>query len=349
MSVAGRVPSGRELPIAAYVASKHATVGLVRQMAVELVKYGILANCVMPGTVDTPMQDRLLRASGALLGETYEQTRARTEAMIPVGRLETPGGCGRDGRLPGERRRPLLGRSMFRCERRRLVLLMDPRVLTALAGFDSATIANAIERFDVRDRLEGYTSLELRCQFPELPPVVGYAVTATAEWTSGRDDLDTGWAGLLDAIDTAPRPAIVVIGWDGPDTTTGCVVGDMVATGLDRIGVVGIATDLAIRDRSGMRRRAPKMQVFARGTVSSHGRTHLVRIGQPAVVGGLRIAPGALLHGDENGLVEVPLDIAERVPAVAEEVRAAEEAYFSAMSGPGVEFRDVREFLDPGH
>jgi NAD(P)-dependent dehydrogenase (short-subunit alcohol dehydrogenase family) len=90
VSVAGRVPSGRELPIAAYVASKHATVGLVRQMALELAKYGILANCVMPGTVDTPMQDRLLRASGALLGETYEQTRARTEALIPVGRLETP-------------------------------------------------------------------------------------------------------------------------------------------------------------------------------------------------------------------------------------------------------------------
>lgn len=90
VSVAGRVPSGRELPMAAYVASKHATVGLVRQMALELVGYGILANCVMPGTVDTPMQDRLLRMSGALLGETYEQTRARTEAMIPIGRMETP-------------------------------------------------------------------------------------------------------------------------------------------------------------------------------------------------------------------------------------------------------------------
>ena len=90
VSVAGRLPSGIELPMAAYVASKHATVGLVRQMALELVQYGILANCVMPGTVDTPMQERLLRASGALRGETYEQTRARTEALIPIGRMETP-------------------------------------------------------------------------------------------------------------------------------------------------------------------------------------------------------------------------------------------------------------------
>jgi regulator of RNase E activity RraA len=226
---------------------------------------------------------------------------------------------------------------------------MDPQILAELARFDSATIANAIERFNVRDRLDGYTSLELRCQFPELAPVVGYAVTATAKWTSGPDHLDTAWADLLDAIDAAPRPSIVVIGWDGPDATTGCVVGDMVATGLDRIGVVAIATDSAIRDRSGMRLRAPRMQVFARGTVSSHGRTHLIRIGQPAVVGGLRIGPGALLHGDENGLVEIPLEVADRVAAVAAEVRATEEAYFSALTEPGISFRDIREFLDPGH
>jgi NAD(P)-dependent dehydrogenase (short-subunit alcohol dehydrogenase family) len=90
VSVAGRVPSGRELPLSAYVASKHATVGLVRQMALELVHHGILANCVMPGTVDTPMQDRLLRASAALRGETYDQARTRTEALIPIGRMETP-------------------------------------------------------------------------------------------------------------------------------------------------------------------------------------------------------------------------------------------------------------------
>lgn len=226
---------------------------------------------------------------------------------------------------------------------------MDRETLAALARFDSATIANAIERFAVRDRIDGYTSLELRCQFPELPPVVGFAVTATAESTSGPDDLDTGWAKLLDAIDAALRPAIVVIGWNGPDASTGCVVGDMVVTGLDRIGVVAIATDSAIRDRSGMRRGAPGMQVFARGSVSSHGRPHLVGIGQPAVVGGLRIASGALLHGDENGLVEIPLEIADRVPAVADEIRAAERAYFAAIAAPGVSFRDVRNGLDPGH
>jgi meso-butanediol dehydrogenase / (S,S)-butanediol dehydrogenase / diacetyl reductase len=90
VSVAGRVPSGRELPMAAYVASKHATVGLVRQMALELVQHGILANCVMPGTVDTPMQERLLRAAAEFRGQTYEQARAYSESLIPIGRMETP-------------------------------------------------------------------------------------------------------------------------------------------------------------------------------------------------------------------------------------------------------------------
>lgn len=221
----------------------------------------------------------------------------------------------------------------------------DP--IGALARFDSATIANAIESFDVRDRLDGYSSLELQCQFPDLPPIVGYAVTCTAESTFDPGDLATGWGAVLDALDAAPKPAILVIGWRGTDVSRGCVAGDMVATGLDRLGVVGIVTDSAIRDRSGMRRNAPRMQVFARGAVASHGRVHLVGIGRPVVVGGLPVEHGALLHGDENGLVKIPLEIVDRLPAAADQVRDAERAYFAALAEPDAGFSEVRNWLAP--
>ena len=61
---------------------------------------------------------------------------------------------------------------------------VSAEVLDRLAGFDSPTISNAIEAFEVRDRTEGYASMELRCQFPDLPPMVGYAVTCTADSTT---------------------------------------------------------------------------------------------------------------------------------------------------------------------
>ena len=50
----------------------------------------------------------------------------------------------------------------------------------------------------------------------------------------------------------------------------------------------------------------------------------MVGVGEPAFVGGLRVETGALLHGDESGVVEIPLAIASRVPEVARRIRAEE-------------------------
>lgn len=60
---------------------------------------------------------------------------------------------------------------------------LSPDQLEAMRRIDSPTVANAIEAFEVRDPTEGYASLELRCLFPDLPPVVGYVVTCTADST----------------------------------------------------------------------------------------------------------------------------------------------------------------------
>lgn len=223
-------------------------------------------------------------------------------------------------------------------------MTLDEAVLEALAGYDSPTISNAIERFKVRDRTEGYTSSEVHSMFPELPPMVGYAVTCTAETAPPADGLP-GFDTLLDLIGSAPKPVVLVMGWSGDDRSRGCVLGEMTATGLARIGVVGIVTDSAIRDRAGIHVRAPKLQVFARGAVASHGCTRLVRIGEPTVVGGLRIDTGALLHGDENGLVEVPRQIAHLLPEVAQSVRNDETDYFDAVTRDDAGFVEVRSRL----
>ena len=49
--------------------------------------------------------------------------------------------------------------------------------LDVLRRFDTCTLANAIERFTVRPRNEGFMSGGAICQFPHLPPMVGHAVT----------------------------------------------------------------------------------------------------------------------------------------------------------------------------
>src|SRR5207244_11975852 len=55
---------------------------------------------------------------------------------------------------------------------------LTPEELAALRAISTPTICNAIETFDVRPRSEGVMDSTITCRFPELGPVIGYAVTA---------------------------------------------------------------------------------------------------------------------------------------------------------------------------
>jgi len=69
VSTAGVLPSFRNTYVASYVASKHATMGLIRQMGQEIAPHGILMNAVFPGIVDTDMLRAMHRDVAADTGE----------------------------------------------------------------------------------------------------------------------------------------------------------------------------------------------------------------------------------------------------------------------------------------
>lgn len=75
---------------AAYSASKHAVLGLVRSAALELASSGITVNAVCPGWVDTPMFETTLCNIAEKTGGTLEEARTRIEAMVPLGRVLEP-------------------------------------------------------------------------------------------------------------------------------------------------------------------------------------------------------------------------------------------------------------------
>ena len=88
VSSAGRLPSTATL--GSYVASKHAAMGLVQQLGLELGPLGILTNAVFPGIVDTPMLEAVHRARAVQTGMSYEDVRRREISGIPLGRLQLP-------------------------------------------------------------------------------------------------------------------------------------------------------------------------------------------------------------------------------------------------------------------
>ena len=75
-SVAGLVGAGG---LAAYVASKHGVVGLVRSVAISVAKAGVRVNALCPGMVDTALLRRLIDVQPAL--------RDGLLALKPMGRL----------------------------------------------------------------------------------------------------------------------------------------------------------------------------------------------------------------------------------------------------------------------
>ena len=69
--------------LAAYCAAKHAVVGLIRGVAMDLADYGVTANAVSPGSTRTP----ILEASARIYGLDSAEVFA---AQQPMGRLLEP-------------------------------------------------------------------------------------------------------------------------------------------------------------------------------------------------------------------------------------------------------------------
>jgi regulator of RNase E activity RraA len=67
------------------------------------------------------------------------------------------------------------------------------------------------------------------------------------------------------------------------------------------------------------------MPAFASHLSVSHAYVHVIDTGTPVTIAGVHINPGDLIHGDANGIVNVPLELAARIPEVAEKLRAREQ------------------------
>ncbi len=75
---------------AAYTASKHAAIGLMRAVAAEVAGTGVTANAVCPTFVRTPMTERTLERISEKTGGSREDALAALEASTPLGRLLEP-------------------------------------------------------------------------------------------------------------------------------------------------------------------------------------------------------------------------------------------------------------------
>jgi 4-hydroxy-4-methyl-2-oxoglutarate aldolase len=188
-----------------------------------------------------------------------------------------------------------------------------------LRKIDTPTLANAIERLNIRSRAEGFPSLHLRCLLPELGVMCGYAVTAQVETVStANPPQESAFIELFEAVERAPKPAIVVMQEIGSDRDRAAHAGEVMATIFSTLGAIGLISDCGVRDLAAVSKL--QFHLFARGTVSSHAHFHVVRSNIPVDILGMTVRPGDLLHGDENGVIQVPAGQADALLLAVEDV-----------------------------
>lgn len=217
--------------------------------------------------------------------------------------------------------------------------------LEALRLIDSPTISNAIETFNVRSLVQGYAGWELRCAFPEIGTMMGYAVTCTGDTTTASRTGDRGLMRLWEALEAAPKPAVIVIKDIGDDRSRSCHMGEVMATTAKALGAVGCVSDGGLRDVTEVRALGG-FQYFCPGFVVSHGYPLICDVNLPVTVAGLHLHPGDLLHGDVNGLLTIPPEIAVRVAAEAERIRRAERDVLDFVRQPGLTVERLRAFQE---
>jgi 4-hydroxy-4-methyl-2-oxoglutarate aldolase len=196
--------------------------------------------------------------------------------------------------------------------------------LDFLRGIDSPTIANAIEAFKVRDRTEGFIGGKVRCLFPEMPPMVGVALTVTMTNRPGPLASRERWWQMYEALAELPAPSVLAV-QDVSGAPSRCALaGEVMATMAKRLGAVGMVTDGGLRDVHEV--RALGFAYFARYLVVSHGNFDIVDIGKPITLDGQVVQTGDILHGDANGIVIVPREVLDGLSAEVDKVRARERA-----------------------
>jgi regulator of RNase E activity RraA len=205
--------------------------------------------------------------------------------------------------------------------------------LEALRALNTPTVANAIERFNVRARHVGFTGPEIQCMFPEMSSIVGYAATAkiTAEQPAGGGKTPTRHD-YWDAILRVPAPRIAVVQDLDQPVAVGSFWGEVNANIHRALGCLGTITNGGVRDLDEV--RALGFQMLASAAIVSHAYVHLVEWETPVKIGGLWVNPGDLIHADQHGAIVIPHEIAREVPAAAEEVERLERRIINYCKSP---------------
>jgi len=230
--------------------------------------------------------------------------------------------------------------------------LSEQEILEKLKGFDTPSITNVVATYPQNPlclglyepwRSSWYTDQSVRCIYPELGRLVGYAVTVVY----GLPDPNFNRLSMKDlvaALAKSKRPSIIVIKQDFPPEIlpkVGLCGGNM-TTMFKTCGAVGVVTNGPSRDIDEI--RPMKFQYVMSGVTPGHGDMAIHAVNVPVSVAGMDVAPGEIIHMDENGACKFPADRLADVYKNVQEL-AKKEAESMGRVGALKSAEDILEML----
>ena len=209
----------------------------------------------------------------------------------------------------------------------------DDQIFAELRKIDTPTITNVVATYPGRPHClelyhpwneNWYTDNSLMCWYPEMGPIAGYAVICTYGLPDPTFKKLT-WMDVLEAMDRLGKPSILCLQQKFPAAIADKVglSGGNMTSSMRACGAVGTVTNGPSRDIHEIRPMG--FQYLTRGICAGHGPQAVHAVQVPVSIAGMDVAPGEIIHMDENGAVKFPADRLEDVVREAMALAAEED------------------------
>lgn len=208
---------------------------------------------------------------------------------------------------------------------------LNKELYALLCKVDTPTVCNAIEVAEGRRGFNRFTRGTMQHSKPGDPAIVGFARTAKisglAPPTEATEIIRSRRMDYFRSMAEGEGPTVAVVeDVDYPNCIAGWW-GEVHVAVHKGLGLSGAVTNGVMRDLDVMDAGFP---VLSGSIGPSHGFVHVVEIGTPVNIKGMRVAQGELVHADRHGAIAIPSDVLPDLKKAVETVIESE----SIVLGP---------------
>jgi regulator of RNase E activity RraA len=216
--------------------------------------------------------------------------------------------------------------------------------IEALRKIDTPTICNLLEMVAPERRGYGFTTKQLNCVFPNLPPMVGYAKTVTVRAkqpgpVQGEAYLKLRW-NYVDYLDSGPTPKISLVQDLDDPPGVGSFWGEVNSNVHKALGCLGTVTNGSVRDLDMI---AEGFQLLSGVIAPSHAFIHIVDFDCEVNIHGMVVQSGDLIHADRHGAVVIPHEVAREVPKALDLMQRREAVIIGAAREPNFSAEKLKQ------